>query len=81
MRAGFTILTDLREYATSNVSLLDKFVAAQQLIVQAGVRHVAEVHQPDAETQAASATASARSAMPLRRFLDLWSADQFLDGV
>lgn len=80
VRPGFTVLTDTTQLTTNSPALFDTFVAAQALIVAHGVRLVAEIHQPGALTAAVSAEASRRSALPVRRFVDLWEADQFLDG-
>lgn len=81
VQSGFTILTDVTQMGAANPHLLDTFVAAQSLLVVGGVRLVAEIHLPDSVHQATSEAASRRSALPVRRFLDLWEGDQYLDGV
>ena len=81
VQSGFTILTDVTQMGAANPHLLDTFVAAQSLLVAGGVRLVAEIHLPDSVHQATSEAASRRSALPVRRFLDLWEGDQYLDGV
>lgn len=81
VQPGFTILTDITQHPAPNPTLMDSYVAAQQLIVRAGVRYVAEVHHPEATTEQASTAVSTRSAMPVRHFTDLWAADQFLDSL
>lgn len=81
VRPGFTILTDVTQMQAPNPHLLDTFVAAQSLLVAGGVRLVAEIYSPDSEHRATSEAASRRSALPVRRFLDLWEGDQYLDGM
>ena len=71
VQSGFTILTDVTQMDAANPHLLDTFVAPQSLLVAGGVRLVAEIHLPDSVHQATNEAASRRSALPVRRFLDL----------
>jgi hypothetical protein len=78
---GFTILTDVTNLPTTSEHLTQLFVLAQQLCVRRGVRQVAEVHSPEADTYKASRTARELSSLPVRTFSDLWEADHYLDRL
>lgn len=81
VQPGFTVLTDTTQLTASNPALLDAFMAAQALIMARGVRTVAEIHRPGATTEAVTEQARSRTALPVRRFVDLWEADKFLDEL
>lgn len=78
---GFTILTDVTNLPTTSEALMALLVQSQQLCVSRGVRQVAEVHSPDADTYNASRLAREQTSMPVRTFSDLWEADKYLDGL
>jgi hypothetical protein len=81
VQPGFTILTDVTNLPTTSETLTRLFVQAQQMCVSHGVRQVAEVHSPEADTYRASRLAREQSSMPVRTFSDLWEADKYLDGL
>ena len=81
VQPGFTILTDTTQLTASHPDLLDTFVAAQALVLAHGVGTVAEIHRPGAPTEAVTEQARNRSALSVRRFVDLWEADKFLDEL
>lgn len=81
VRPDFTVLTDTTQLTASNPDLLDLFVAVQTLVLAHGVGTVAEIHRPGAPTEAVTEQARNRSALPVRRFVDLWEADRFLDEL
>ncbi|GAA4359293.1 hypothetical protein GCM10023185_25810 [Hymenobacter saemangeumensis] len=81
VQTGFTILTDVTNLPSTSEQLMQLFVQAQQLCVSRGVRQVAEVHSPEADTYKNSRLAREQSAMPVRTFSDLWEADKYLDDL
>lgn len=81
VQPGFTILTDVTAMQKPNPSLWAQFVAAQELIVRRGVSQVAEVHLPSNATRDASEAIRQQSGLPVRRFVDLWEADGYLDQL
>ena len=81
VQTGFTILTDVTNLPATSEHLMRLFIQAQQLCVSHGVRQVAEVHSPEADTYKASRQAREQSSMPVRTFSDLWEADKYLDAL
>jgi len=81
VHSGFTILTDVTNLPATSEHLTKLFVQAQQLCVSHGVRQVAEVHSPDADTYKASRLAREQSSLPVRTFSDMWEADKYLDDL
>ena len=63
----------------TNPALLTTFQAAEQLIVSRGVRLVAEVHVPGVSTLREADEVTTRQVMPVRHFLSVWEALQFLE--
>ncbi|MBF9238590.1 hypothetical protein I2I05_14380 [Hymenobacter sp. BT683] len=81
VRPGFSILSDMQVVNQSNQDLLADFQAVEQLIVERGVNVVAEVHVPGLPTRRCSDEVTTAQAMPVRQFLTMWEAAQFLDEV
>ena len=79
VRPGFCILADIQVVNKTNPALLTTFQAAEQLIVGRGVRLVAEVHVPGVSVLREADEVTTRQAMPVRHFLSVWEALQFLD--
>ena len=78
---GFTILADLQFVnQTGSAALRPVFEAAERLLFRHGVRMVAEVHIPGDPTHLLSDEVNIGS-LPVRSFLSLWDADQFLDDL
>ncbi|ALW85188.1 hypothetical protein AUC43_08835 [Hymenobacter sedentarius] len=78
---GFSILSDMQVVNQVNQDLLAEFQAVEQLIVQRGVSMVAEVHVPGLPTRRCTDEITTSQAMPVRQFLNLWEAEQFLDEL
>lgn len=78
---GFVILTDMRVVNQANPALLAQFQAVEQLIVARGVRLVAEVHVPGLLTRRHTDDVTTEYAMPVRHFLSVWEALQYLDEL
>ena len=81
VRPGFSILSDMQVVNQSNQALLTIFRAVEQLIVGRGVSVVAEVHVPGLPTRRCCDEVTTAQAMPVRQFLTMWEAVQFLDDV
>lgn len=81
LRPGFTVLTDLSLTRGPNLGLLPTFAAAQQLVVAAGVRAVAEVHPRGSATRQTSAALQRESALPVRIFHSVADAEAFLNSL
>lgn len=81
VRPGFSILSDMQVVNQTNQALLTKFQAVEQLIVARGVSVVAEVHIPGLSTRRSCDEVTTAQAMPVRHFLTMWEAAQFLDEV
>ncbi|WP_210520187.1 hypothetical protein [Hymenobacter terricola] len=81
IRAGFSILSDMQVVNQVNPALRAQFMAVEQLIVAHEVRMVAEIHVPGLPTRRHSDLVTTSLAMPVRQFLTLWEADQFLDDL
>lgn len=81
VRPGFSILSDMQVVNQSNQDLLVHFQAVEQLIVERGVSIVAEVHVPGLPTRRCCDEVTTARAMPVRQFLTMWEAVQFLDEV
>ena len=79
VRPGFNILSDMQVVNQANHDLLHGFQRVEQLIVDHGVRMMAEVHMPGLPTRRYSDDITTDQAMPVRRFLSIWEAMQFLD--
>lgn len=79
VRPGFTILSDMQVVNQASQYLLAGFQAVEQLIVERGVRIVAEVHVPGLPTRRCSDEVTTSQVMPVRQFLTIWEAAQFLD--
>jgi len=80
--AGFCILSDMQVVNQVNPLVpRPEFLAVEQLIVAHGVRMVAEIHVPGLPTRRISDVITTSLAMPVRQFLSLWEADQFLDDL
>jgi hypothetical protein len=78
---GFSILSDMQVINHGNPQLRAGFKTVEQLIVERGVRMVAEIHVPGVSTGRSDAAVTTSLAMPVRQFLDLWDAAQFLDEL
>lgn len=76
---GFCILSDMQVVNHGNPQLRTGFKAVEQLIAERGVRMVAEIHVPGVSTSRGYREVTTSSAMPVRQFLNLWDAAQFLD--
>ena len=76
---GFNILSDMRIVNQANPGLLSTFQHVEQLIVARGVRIMAEVHVPGAPTRRYADEITTEQAMPVRHFMSVWEAMQFLD--
>ena len=81
VRPGFSILSDMQVVNQANQGLLTNFQAVEQLIVARGVNVVAEVHVPGLPTRRCCDAVTTAQAMPVRQFLTIWEAVQFLDEV
>lgn len=81
VRPGFSILSDMQVVNQSNQDLLTDFQAVEQLIVERGVSIVAEVHVPGLSTRRCCDEVTTAQAMPVRHFLTIWEAVQFLDDA
>ncbi|WP_310397473.1 hypothetical protein [Hymenobacter sp.] len=79
VRPGFCILSDMQVVNQGNPALLATFQAVERLIVAREVRMVAEIHVPGWPTRRHCDAVTTSQAMPVRQFLSLWEADQFLD--
>ncbi len=79
MQPGFTVLSDMQVVNQGNQALLAGFRAVEQLLVARGVRLLAEVHMPGLPTRVSSHDISHAQVMPVRHFLSVWEALQFLD--
>lgn len=78
---GFSILSDMQVVNEEGTSLMSEFQAVEQLIVQHGVRLVAEVHMPGSPTRRCHETVTTNQAMPVEYFLDILDATHFLDNL
>ena len=78
---GFSILSDMQVVNQANHDLLVGFQAVERLIVGWGVRVVAEIHVPGQSTRRLSDEVTTSHAMPVRQFLSIWEAAQFLDEL
>lgn len=81
VQPGFSILSDMQVTNRGNPALLAVFRAAEQLIVAAGARVVAEVHVPGRPTRQHRDAVTTDRAMPVRHFLSFWEAAHFLDDL
>ena len=81
VRPGFSILSDMQVVNQVNQELLEEFQAVEQLIVERGVSMVAEVHVPGLSTRRCTDEVTTSQAMPVRQFLNIWDAEQFLDDL
>jgi hypothetical protein len=81
VQPGFSILSDMQIVNQVNQDLLAEFQAVEQLIVERGVHMVAEVHVPGLSTRRCSDGVTTSQAMPVRQFLTIWEAAQFLDEI
>ncbi|GAA4347038.1 hypothetical protein GCM10023185_01820 [Hymenobacter saemangeumensis] len=81
VQPGFTILADL-EFVnqTGSAALPPVFQAAEELLRQHGVRLVAEVHVPGEATHLLTDAVNIGT-LPVRSFLDLLDAAQYLDEL
>jgi GTP:adenosylcobinamide-phosphate guanylyltransferase len=78
---GFSILSDMQVVNQTSHDLRSKFQAVEQLIVQRGVSMVAEVHVPGLPTRRSCDAVTTAQVMPVRQFLNIWEAAQFLDDL
>ncbi|SFQ67774.1 hypothetical protein [Hymenobacter arizonensis] len=78
---GFSILSDMQVVNQVSQDLRSKFQAVEQLIVQRGVSMVAEVHVPGLPTRRSCDEITTGQVMPVRQFLNIWDAAQFLDDL
>ncbi|WP_426059854.1 hypothetical protein [Hymenobacter sp. B1770] len=78
---GFSILSDMQVVNQASQTLRVKFQAVEQLIVQRGVSVVAEVHVPGLPTRRSCDEVTTSQVMPVRQFLTIWEAAQFLDDI
>lgn len=81
VRPGFNILSDMQVVNQANHDLLAKFQAVERLIVARGVQVVAEIHVPGQPTRHLADEVTTSQAMPVRQFLSIWEAAQFLDEL
>lgn len=82
VKAGFCILSDMQVVNQVNPLVpRPEFLAVERLIVAHGVRMVAEIHVPGLPARRHSDVITTSLAMPVRQFLSLWEADQFLDDL
>ena len=79
MRPGFDVLSDMQIVNQANPALLHEFHASEQLIAAHGVRMLADVHVPGRPTRRSADDVLTDGAIPVRRFLSIWEAAQFLD--
>jgi hypothetical protein len=79
VQPGFTILSDMQVVNQANQALSIGFRAVEQLIVERGVRLVAEVHVPGLPTRRYSDEVTTSQAMPVHQFMNIWEAVHFLD--
>jgi len=81
VRPGFTILADLEFVNRAQApSLPPVFQAAEELLRLHGVQLVAEVHVPGDPTHLLSDEVNI-GRLPVRSFLRLWEAAQYLDEL
>ncbi|MEM6845776.1 MAG: hypothetical protein AAF632_26435 [Bacteroidota bacterium] len=76
---GFTLLTDARDMKIHPTSVRPIHEQAQNLIIEAGIRGVAEVQGSIAEVQLDSV--SAQTQMPKRNFTNPDEAEKWLDSL
>ncbi|HEX8328616.1 MAG TPA: hypothetical protein VF629_13825 [Hymenobacter sp.] len=81
VKPGFTILSDMQVINHGSPQLHTSFKTVEQLIVERSVRMVAEIHVPGVSTGRRAAAVTTSLAMPVRQFLNLWDAAQFLDEL
>lgn len=79
VRPGFRILSDMQIVNQANPALQARFQAVERLIVAHGVCLVAEVSVPGVPTRRHCDEVTTEQAMPVRQFLSVWEALQFLD--
>ena len=79
VRPGFNMLSDMQVVNQSNQDLIPGFQHVERLIVNRGIRILAEVHMPGLSTRSFSDDITSDKVMPVRRFLSVWEAMQFLD--
>lgn len=81
VKPGFNILSDMQIVNQVSHDLQAVFQAVEQLIVARGVNLVAEVHVPGLPTRRCCDEVTTSQAMPVRQFLNIWEAAQFLDDI
>lgn len=79
VRPGFNVLSDMQVVNQTNQDNLLGFQRVEKLIAAHGVRLMAEVHMPGLPTRSFSNDITTEQSMPVRRFLSVWEAMQFLD--
>lgn len=81
VQPGFSILSDMQVINQGNPELKVGFKQVENLIVERGIRMVAEIHVPGRTTRRCLDEVTTSQAMPVRQFLNLWDAAQFLDDL
>ncbi len=81
VRPGFSILSDMQVVNQTNPALRTEFTAVERLLVAHGVHVVAEIHVPGLPTRRHHDVVTTSQVMPVRHFLTLWEAAQFLDDL
>ncbi|HEX8505432.1 MAG TPA: hypothetical protein VF630_08695 [Hymenobacter sp.] len=81
VQPGFSILSDMQVINQGNPQLKAGFKQVENLIMERGIRMVAEIHVPGQTTRRCLDEVTTSLAMPVRQFLNLWDAAQFLDDL
>lgn len=76
---GFCVLSDMQVVNQTHGPLLCLFDAVAQRIRERGASLVAEVHVPGLPTRHYSDEITISHLLPVRHFLSVWEAAQFLD--
>lgn len=78
VQPGFTMLCDVSQTLGPNVCLLPLYVQLRELLKQAGLLVMAEVHPASLTMQSLSRLLGERLALPVHRFTNRTDAEDFL---
>lgn len=78
VQPGFTLLCDLRRTLGPNLKILPLFQASRELLQQAGVGMVVEVHSPQPSMRRLTQMLRRKVALPTHQFTTLEEAEAFL---
>ena len=80
LRVGFTMLSDLRRTLGPNVQLIPVFLRKHELLLEAGIGIVAEVHPTAPTMRQISRVLREQSKLPVKLFTSRTEAEAFLEG-